>query len=338
MSKHPSVFIVSSGRAGSTLLQAILNASGQICIPKESDFIGRAYPFFYQKSTYQENDYKVLADMFCRSSQDKGWGIDKSDIVRQLKKHSPQTLADVFGRICEIYHKAEGTQDLVWGIKRPVLIASMKRVISTYPDAKIIHICRDGRDVYLSYKHIHKNGAIKFGPNNAFTGGLYWVSGLRYIDAFKKEGYVDNLLEIKYESLLCSPKETLESLSEFVGINYNASAIDDFNQGKSKRAVAPKSFMSTIHPKLSQKIDPSNTKKYAKEMTRFEIFIFELIASPLLKKYGYKLEYRFLGFPLFSPIRAVLYSIAMGWNGYRYKKRDERYYRNSTESIQELKN
>lgn len=47
--KYPKSFVASSGRAGSTLLQALLNASEQLYIPQESDFIARAYLFFKDK-------------------------------------------------------------------------------------------------------------------------------------------------------------------------------------------------------------------------------------------------------------------------------------------------
>ena len=94
--KKPEVFIVSSGRSGSTLLQSLLNSSEQIYIPQESDFIARAFPFFENKSSYVTDDYKVLASMFCSTSQDDGWGFKQQDIFQALEKEKPNSFADVF--------------------------------------------------------------------------------------------------------------------------------------------------------------------------------------------------------------------------------------------------
>ena len=47
--KLPTLFIVSSGRSSTNLLASILNASEQIYIPYESDFIARAYPHYQHK-------------------------------------------------------------------------------------------------------------------------------------------------------------------------------------------------------------------------------------------------------------------------------------------------
>ena len=60
----PPVFIVSSGRSGTTLLTAMLNASGQIFIPHESYFLARAYPLYGKTCSFSEDDYQALAELF----------------------------------------------------------------------------------------------------------------------------------------------------------------------------------------------------------------------------------------------------------------------------------
>lgn len=332
--KQTEVFIVSSGRSGSTLLQSLLNASQQIYIPQESDFIARAFPFFENKSLFENDDYEVLASMFCLTSQDNGWGLKQQDIFQALEKEKPNSFADAFNCICNQYHTLKGTKDIKWGIKRPALIASISKILSVYPHAKIIHICRDGRDVYLSYKSIHEKSPVKFGPKRVIPNALYWVNGLRYVEQFQRFKVTkDSLLEVKYEDILNSPEETLQKVCSFISIEYSPSMLESFNRRGGSRSVAPENLMSSIHSKLAEKIDSSNTKKYIKGMTRCQIFVFELISSPYLKKYGYELEFDFLDIFAFSFVRRILYYFARAINDIRYAYRDKRIYTSALKSI-----
>ena len=55
------------------------------------------------------------------------------------------------------------------GMKAPVLIACLDRIGAVFPQAKILHVVRDGRDVYLSYRQVHKSSPEKFGPKGILT-------------------------------------------------------------------------------------------------------------------------------------------------------------------------
>lgn len=337
MIKSPEFFIVSSGRAGSTLLQSILNASRQIYIPQESDFIARAYPFFGDRKSIEQSEYAQLAMMFCVASQSSGWGMTYDYILKQLEEHSPQTLAEIFSVICSAYHSQENTLDIKWGVKHPVLIASLNTIFSTYPDIKIIHICRDGRDVYLSYKNIHENSQIKFGPNGVVSSALYWVDGLRRIEKYLRDPAIQNkvISEIKYEDLVGHPQESLKDLCGFLEIQYSPSMSEEFSSFEGNKRVAPDEIMSSVHTKLKGNLDASNTKKYLKKMSKRQIFIFELLAAPYLIKYGYPLEFKLLGNWIFSPIRATLYSLGRIFNDRRYSKRDKRFFERAKKKLLE---
>lgn len=323
---HPKIFIVSSGRAGSTLLQSLLNASQQIYIPQESDFIARAYPFFAHKTDFSKSDYIILISMFCSTSQDDGWKMSEELLLDYLLKYKPQTFGEIFSRICEAFHRSKGTQDIMWGIKRPVLIASLDRIFSVYPDAKIIHICRDGRDVYLSYKAIHEKSNTKFGPKGILSNSLYWSNGLRYVEEFQKTKFKSKIHEVKYENILSNPEDTVKNVCNFAGIEYSPAMIESFSKVNANRPVASDNLMNSIHSKISKKIDSKNSGKYINEMSRLQIFIYELVAVPYLRKYGYTLQYAFLDSSIFAVFRYILFYLARKVNDFRYSRRDKECY------------
>ncbi len=118
--KDLDVFIVSSGRVGSTLLQSLLNASQQMYIPPESDFVARGYPFYGHKAEFEVQDHNALVELFFAVSQDNGWGMQREDLLNHLEKIAPQSFGEVFTEICQYYHTSQETKGLMWGIKHPV--------------------------------------------------------------------------------------------------------------------------------------------------------------------------------------------------------------------------
>lgn len=324
--KLPAVFIVSSGRSGTTLLASILNASEQIYIPYESDFMARAYPHYQAKTIFTEDDYRDLFRIFKLAAKEDGWELSEDQVVSHLKKRSPQSFADVNAVIYEIFHQQEKTTDLMWGIKAPVLIASLDRIHEVCPNAKIVHIIRDGRDVYLSYKKVHETSDIKFGPKGVIENALYWIDGLRRVEDFVKLNSNEQLYELRYDELLSDSEATLAKLCQFIGIEYRSTMHEDFNALERNKKVAPKHFQKSIHKKLHGGLDPKNTKKYLTAMSRLEQIKFELVAIPYLVKYGYEPVFPILNMPLFSCLRIFLYFFARQFNNLRYDKRDRKIY------------
>lgn len=321
-SLSPPVFIVGSGRSGTTLLRSLLNASEQILFPYESDFIARAYPFYQDKQHFSEQDYRQLVKLFVRNSQKRGWHMTESYLLSSLKEVSPQTFSEVNSTIYEAYLKQEGLENLQWGIKTPVLIASLDRITSVFPNAKIVHIVRDGRDVYLSYQNIHKHSPEqeKFGPKNTLQTALYWVDGLRRIETFQKR----QIYNLRYEDLLTSPESELKNLFAFLEIKYDPSIPEKYLQSTANKKLV---LLQNYHDKSVKsqpkaKLDPRNTNKYLEHMSKGERLIFESIAAPYLEKYRYSIEFKFLTSRLLNPFRNLAYFGARLFNDFRYRRRE----------------
>lgn len=325
--KVSPVFIVGTGRSGSTLLRGILNASNQIHIPHESEFIARTYPFYHDKQHFGEDDYRQIARFFMNTSQKNGWGMKREYLISCLKERAPQSLADINSTIYEAYLKQQGLENLQWGIKTPFLVAHIDRILTVFPEAKIIHLVRDGRDVYLSYRKVHENDKIeekdKFGPKGAVTTALYWIDGLRRIE----ELHDGQVYELQYENLLSRPEVELKMLCTFLDIDYDKSMYENYQQSNINKNLILEKHKQTIHAKIESGLDPTNLKKYLSNMSKLDRFIFELIGVPYLSKYHYPIEFRFLDTPFLKPLRGFLYFGARQLNNWRYRKRDVQVYK-----------
>jgi len=130
-----------------------------------------------------------------------------------------------------------------FGWKMGTTLFTMPVVLDTFPDAKVIHLIRDGRDVMLSrnnsrFKNINDplNKLVIFG--NALTDNyeghaltpetintyrnelemLYWVTAVSY--GIKGRKYDDRYLEVKYEDICTDPLQTIQKIFDFLEIPF----------------------------------------------------------------------------------------------------------------------
>lgn len=322
--EHPSTFIVSSGRSGTTLLVALLNATEQINIPYESDFIARAYSYYENKQFFQDEDYQKIARLFQITSQPKGWGMSEKYLLSCLKEQNPQTFSEVNTAIYTAFQKKQGnTGEKKYGIKSPVLISSLEEIGNVYPKAKIIHVVRDGRDVCLSYRKIHQKSKIKFGPKGIVSSALYWIDGLRRIEEAKQT----EIYQLRYEDLIEKTEQELMNICAFLDLEYKLEIYNNYLKQAQNQEIVPQKLQQIVHKKIGKQIDSQNSQKFLNQMNQVEKFVFELIAIPYLKKYNYICNYGWLNRKIFTPIRYFLYFTARKLNTFRYARRNAKFFK-----------
>jgi len=93
------------------------------------------------------------------------------------------------------------------------------RLLDLWPDARFIHILRDGRDVARS--------SIKIGwAGNVWTGASGWIEAERLWEELRPRLSEDRWTEIRYESLVAAPEPALESICSFLGLAYDPAMLE----------------------------------------------------------------------------------------------------------------
>ena len=110
----------------------------------------------------------------------------------------------LFGIHCERMNRP------YWVNKTPSLVRSLESLHKMYPEAALVHIVRDGRDVALS------TVSLKHGPNTARAAARRWrdmvLSGRRLRGNAK-------YLEIRYEDLIAAPDAVLQNIFAALGVD-----------------------------------------------------------------------------------------------------------------------
>lgn len=245
----PIFFVVGQSRSGTTWLMRLLNSHPEILCMGEGRFFGQNWkehkikkmPVNKQPSSL----YGALSDAkFLRLWVERSvWSRD-GDPDEHLNNLTRLAI-DYF-----LTQKLEKAGKRIVGDKTPLLTTGIIKEISTiYPDAKVIHIIRDGRDQAVSLMHylwntareegglypvepeeLAKREAYREDPQKLLEAGegIFTEARLRKMatqwsvrvsDAVKDGSALlgGNYTEIRYEGLLERPEEEAARLLEFLG-------------------------------------------------------------------------------------------------------------------------
>jgi hypothetical protein len=147
------------------------------------------------------------------------------------------------------------------------------KIIEWFPDAQVVHLIRDGRDVALSlFGRRHD-----FMVYNIYYAAEYWESFVEKGRMLGRHLLPNQYLELRYEDILASPGEMLRKLCDFLEIEFTEALFDlqpSENKGKT--------------PLIHQPLKAENAGKWRTRMTQGQIRAFESVAGNTLVECGYE--------------------------------------------------
>lgn len=274
------IFIVGAPRSGTTVLQYRLRNHPRISLPTgESHFF---IPLYRNQAAYGdlsqlENIRRVLQAMLDQSrdfleTDLHGMKFDIDSLACELHaagRHSmPAIIAGLFEK------NAQGEGKTRWGDKTPYYAMHLPKLLEWFPDAQIVHLVRDGRDVALSlFGRQHD-----FSVYNSYFAAEYWES---YVEKGRAQGRQlapGHYLELRYEDLLTQPDATMKTLCAFLGEEFSADLFD-------VTAVDDPGKTPLVHKPLRA----DNAGKWRSKMSAAQIRAFESVSGNTLRAFGYEL-------------------------------------------------
>jgi hypothetical protein len=270
-------FIVGCGRSGTTLLRAMLDSHGAMAIPPESYFVVPTLRVAGSRQLGSTADRARLLRMVLESPSFKEWRMEPSAVEDAVVQASPTTGAELVAAVYRTYADSQGKAR--YGDKTPYHVLHIPILASAYPDARFVHLIRDGRDVAASLVKSH------FGPRRLEEGALYWR---RYVSRGLSAGRSlppERYQEVRYEDLVESPAETLERLTRFLDLPFDESMLsyheraDDLLGGMRRT-----DHLQGLHRPVKAVSDWRTT------MSSEEVRMFALLAGDLAAELGYELD------------------------------------------------
>ncbi len=274
------VFIVGAPRSGTTLLQYMLRSHPALSLPTgESHFFIPLYRHAteFGDLSLPENVEQVLHAMEAQSAEFlhtdmHGLKFNVGNLARDFLAEGRQSVRDIISGLFEKNAAGEGKPR--WCDKTPYYVMHIPKLLEWWPDAQIIHIVRDGRDVALSmFARRHD-----FRVYNTYLAAKQWEQYVETGHIFGQQVPEGQYMELRYEDMISDQKAALQKICGFLGEAYS----DDLLEYK-KSGTAGKT------PLLQKPIQKDNQDKWKNEMTPWQIRVFESAAAATLKNFGYTL-------------------------------------------------
>ncbi|MBZ5718763.1 MAG: sulfotransferase [Acidobacteriia bacterium] len=206
------VFVLGCVRSGTTLLyHMLLSAGGFAVYRSESHAINLLEPRFGDLSVLT-NKKKLMA-AWLDSKLFKISGLDAEKIEQKVLAEC-RNGGDFLRIVMEEIARNQGVER--WAECTPEHLLFLPRIKQTIPDALIIHVIRDGRDVALS---LEKQKWIRPLPmyrgSTRLAGALYWEWMVRK-GREDGRGLGADYCEVRFEDLIQDPRRVLAQLSRFI--------------------------------------------------------------------------------------------------------------------------
>jgi sulfotransferase family protein len=172
-----------------------------------------------------------------------------------------------------------------WAVYDPDNVLHVERVKRDIPNALFVHIIRDGRDVALSLK---KMGGFTPLPwdrsetNSLVATALYWEWMVHRGRAAGRL-FPSDYIEIRYEDLMTSPRETLNKLGSFIEHELDYDQIQRAGLGRLSETNS-----SFREEGVKEKINPLG--RWKERLSPTDIAAIESTVGACLEENGYQLS------------------------------------------------
>lgn len=288
---RPPLFIIGNPRSGTTLLRLMLTNHKNIVIPPECGFAVWYYNTYRGLPITGSTVKDFLADL-ALARKIETWKLDFNKLQNYMITNKPSSYPELVSAVYAFYGRSTGKPFKMWGDKNNFYIKHIDTIKEMFPTSHLIHIVRDGRDVACSYRalnrsQIHSRYAPQL-PDLVADIANEWVTNIAHaINSFEKIRW-ENVYEVRYEDLTSHPTHELKKICSFLEEPYDEE-MELYYSKNQEEEQEPIEFLQW-KAKTIEKPTTSEIGKYKTELTEEEIVEFEEIASPLLRKYQYKLQ------------------------------------------------
>jgi hypothetical protein len=190
-------FVVGAPRSGTTMLQQALNRHSQIAIPPETaffTFLGRSHKGQRLHLQRINEDLQITLPMPAR------------------RIACPEEGREWYQQLASLYLQRHQLQHVThFGEKSPEHQRRLGRIRQLFPDARMVLLYRDGRDVALSLTR------LPWMSSDLYVNFALWLHYYRLQVRAQKDA-PGNLCCVRYEDLVAKPQSELSRILDFLGL------------------------------------------------------------------------------------------------------------------------
>ena len=282
----PIPFVVGMNRSGTTLLRMMLDAHPDLTIPPETHFVPDLIKAAREDDATPESALEAMKS--AREWGDFGFSDEMMlERLRALPKIKPGPAVRTF---YAAYTEEQGKPR--WGEKTPTYVQKMKLIQRAIPEARFVHVIRDGRDVALS--------VLDRTVRDLTAGDIANRWQKKITKAREDSPKLDHYMEIRYEDLILDTEPVLRKVCDFIELPWDDALLSYHERSAERlqemaRALPAEGRAKELSVERRLKTHEMTTKppsadrvaRWRTQMTPEQREEFEAVAGSLLTELGY---------------------------------------------------
>jgi hypothetical protein len=268
-------FIFGAPRSGTSLLSRMLDMHPRLAVPFETHIFRHFGPLLpYYGDLSQAPSRQSLIDDILASPT-----IRYFEPPLERERVLAAAAAPTFGVVVDAVMASWAAQQgkARWGEKTPMHAFDWTLIGKSFPNARVIHLIRDGRDVAMSVKQ------ARHGPKTIYAAAQQWSRYLAQMRVIRASIAEDSFLEVSYEDLVREPRRVLRTICRFLEEDFCDEMLR-FHERTTRHPTDPVNEANLHRPVLAQ-----NGGKWRGQMSAGDIRIVEAVAGWDLRALGYPL-------------------------------------------------
>jgi hypothetical protein len=291
----PVPFVIGVNRSGTTLLRMMLDSHPDLAIPPETHFIPALSKEL--KSRRKADSPMTASDVVEFLAEHRRWGdfgLSRDALLERIEREEKLRPKFVLRAFFGLYAESQGKSR--YGDKTPGYVKQMGMIQRSLPEARFIHLIRDGRDVAIS-----REGRMTAEELSVERHAKIWKR--RIGRARRQAPRIKRYLEVRYEDLIEDPEPVLRTICEFIQLPYDpamlayhersadrlqeiARDLDDEDGG----ALRPAVERIRAHSLVTEAPRSDRVGRWRELMDPGDVARFEAVAGDLLDDLGYEVS------------------------------------------------
>ncbi|MFW6009251.1 MAG: sulfotransferase family protein, partial [archaeon] len=267
------VFIGGCPRSGTTFLGSLLGKSEDAITVPESQFKTEEYV-----DIKNENDLKEAFYNIKNNYRFKIWNLNLK--YSDIGNKNINSFSELIKFIIKKYASERNKDPVFWIDHTPNNFQKVSLLENNLPEAKYIHLIRDGRAIANSIL------PLDWGPNTVEVAAQHWVKNTSYGLAAESFLGREKILRVKYEDIVMNPEENLKRICKFIGINFNV------NMSKGNGFDKPQ-YTKKQHKLVGEPPNKKRVYAWKNNLDDRQIELFEFYSKDFLYLLGYEKLYDF---------------------------------------------
>lgn len=308
LSAQGPVFIVGNPKAGTTLVQSLLDGHPELyVIPVELQFFkfprlpslhpGNMPPpphhswktpiprseVGLEKLSEELLSHAELESLLTTGEVGRNIPLSEEDFDRQrfvatVRETTPKTLRDLYVSLCQAFPVASEERrppsEYRLVEKCPHMEEYAVELCSWFPEARFVHVLRNPyANLFSNLQGVRLKRNLRNRALRPMAKSYYFME--------RNRRYLDHYRVIRYEDVVLETRETMEAVAEFLGISFHSVLNEPTIMGRTWGGN-PRSVEGEF-----QGIDPRPVEAFKEDIEPFPVAAVNRFFSPLLDEYGY---------------------------------------------------